>query len=382
MSYRTFKHLLGETSLERKCRFIFSGGILALVTLSFSWYGKKTEQLVIGQNTEAARKLVGPIVKELHSEQWVSGYMQKLLDDLSGDGSLKMGQSGFESHVLDPRAPRNPEKQPRDEFERDALIRFLRRRRTECGKTADAHRGPQALLVPRRHADGTLPALARPQGIPVRPGGPVPAALHELPQLDLSRQQGRNGQGHDPERGGSGDRRRDQAADGADEQADPPEPGHPDLDGPGDGDPGDGRLLDDRPLRDRQAGEAPARRLRRHRGGPADNPQPDPDRRRVRGTLARVQPHAPQPGRHAAGTARGERRPGQEGGRTGPGQPRPVRDEPAQERLPRHHEPRTAHAVELDHRVLGGPLQQRSTEREAKALREQHPDRPARCCWG
>ena len=43
MSYRTFKHLLGETSLERKCRFIFGGGILALVTLSFYWYGQKTE---------------------------------------------------------------------------------------------------------------------------------------------------------------------------------------------------------------------------------------------------------------------------------------------------------------------------------------------------
>ena len=32
VSYRTFKHLLGETSLERKCRFIFGGGILVLVT--------------------------------------------------------------------------------------------------------------------------------------------------------------------------------------------------------------------------------------------------------------------------------------------------------------------------------------------------------------
>ena len=46
MSYRSFKHLLGETSLERKCRFIFGLGILVLVSGSFFWYGQKTESLV------------------------------------------------------------------------------------------------------------------------------------------------------------------------------------------------------------------------------------------------------------------------------------------------------------------------------------------------
>ena len=43
MSYRSFKHLLGETSLERKCRFIFGLGILVLVSVSFFLYGQKTE---------------------------------------------------------------------------------------------------------------------------------------------------------------------------------------------------------------------------------------------------------------------------------------------------------------------------------------------------
>ena len=66
MSYRSFKHLLGETSLERKCRFIFGGGILVLVSFSFYWYGQKTETLVIGQTTQAARMLVNPRVMNLH----------------------------------------------------------------------------------------------------------------------------------------------------------------------------------------------------------------------------------------------------------------------------------------------------------------------------
>ena len=38
MSYRAFKRLLGETSLERKCRFLFGSGVIVLVTLSFWLY--------------------------------------------------------------------------------------------------------------------------------------------------------------------------------------------------------------------------------------------------------------------------------------------------------------------------------------------------------
>ncbi len=68
MSYRTFKHLLGETSLERKCRFIFGAGILCLVTVSFYWYGQKTERLVIDQNREAGRALIPPILQSRHME--------------------------------------------------------------------------------------------------------------------------------------------------------------------------------------------------------------------------------------------------------------------------------------------------------------------------
>ena len=66
MSYRSFKHLLGETSLERKCRFIFGLGILLLVTVSFFLYGKKTEELVLNQTTQNARMHVNDALKEHH----------------------------------------------------------------------------------------------------------------------------------------------------------------------------------------------------------------------------------------------------------------------------------------------------------------------------
>jgi signal transduction histidine kinase len=68
MSYRTFKRLLGETSLERKCRFLFGGGLLILITGSFWFYGQKTANLVHEQNVLTGRMLVMPIVLRKHWE--------------------------------------------------------------------------------------------------------------------------------------------------------------------------------------------------------------------------------------------------------------------------------------------------------------------------
>ena len=61
--------MLGETSLERKCRFIFGLGILVLVSASFFWYGQKTESLVLNQTTQTARMLVHQPLKDLHFKE-------------------------------------------------------------------------------------------------------------------------------------------------------------------------------------------------------------------------------------------------------------------------------------------------------------------------
>src|SRR5438270_11590928 len=62
MSYRAFKRLLGETSLERKCRFLFGGFILLLITGSFWLYARQTEYLAYDQITTTCRVLVNHIV--------------------------------------------------------------------------------------------------------------------------------------------------------------------------------------------------------------------------------------------------------------------------------------------------------------------------------
>ncbi len=157
MSYRTFKHLLGETSLERKCRFIFGGGILALVTLSFWMYGRKTETLVVRRNQDAARWQVPPIIHNLHlkSVALTRADLGPTLDNPAWDVTPRDGYQRFDSHVIKPFAE-DAKDGPRDDFERLALERFLRAaerqtRETIPGQPARAYSFPDG--TPTEYAE-------------------------------------------------------------------------------------------------------------------------------------------------------------------------------------------------------------------------------------
>ena len=139
MSYRTFKHLLGETSLERKCRFIFGGGIFALVTTSFYLYGQKTEALLRGQITQTARSLVNPTIKDKHykSHNFVNHDTARLFDQLAESFKRQDDLPEYNGRILDPYDPKKnkeanlpaaSEKEALEfaRFENDALEHFLR----------------------------------------------------------------------------------------------------------------------------------------------------------------------------------------------------------------------------------------------------------------
>ncbi len=66
MSYRAFKRLLGETSLERKCRWLLGAGVLVLMTGSFWVYARQTEGLAYDQLVTTGRTLMSPIVARHH----------------------------------------------------------------------------------------------------------------------------------------------------------------------------------------------------------------------------------------------------------------------------------------------------------------------------
>jgi len=125
VSYRSFKHLLGETSLERKCRFIFGLGIFLLVTVSFLLYGYKTESLVKRQNTQSARMLARDTLRTLHYRELGNHDFESIFDVLWGDLSPVEDFPNHKSRVLNPYNPKETKRQPADDFERATLSRFL-----------------------------------------------------------------------------------------------------------------------------------------------------------------------------------------------------------------------------------------------------------------
>jgi signal transduction histidine kinase len=126
VSYRSFKHLLGETSLERKCRFIFGLGIFLLVTVSFLLYGVKTEALVRKQTTQAARMQVRPKLLNIHYQQLGNDRFESVANVLWGDLKALDELPNAKVRILNPYSTRDKDKQPADEFERVTLARFLK----------------------------------------------------------------------------------------------------------------------------------------------------------------------------------------------------------------------------------------------------------------
>jgi signal transduction histidine kinase len=95
--------ILGETSLERKCRFLFGLCLLVLITGSFWWYGRRTEALVYESTRTTGRHLVDAIMLQRH---WVTldANRQKyepLIEKLGRD----LQREPYEWVLLDPAAP-------------------------------------------------------------------------------------------------------------------------------------------------------------------------------------------------------------------------------------------------------------------------------------
>jgi two-component system, NarL family, sensor histidine kinase BarA len=120
MSYRSFKRVLGETSLERKCRFLFGACLLLLITGSFWWYGKQTESLVYKQNPDRGRLLVDTALTRTHWEKLeTNGDFKKIIPLFSAD----LEQNDFPVRFIgETSAPSIVH--PEDSFERRLIERF------------------------------------------------------------------------------------------------------------------------------------------------------------------------------------------------------------------------------------------------------------------
>jgi signal transduction histidine kinase len=88
MSYRAFKRLLGETSLERKCRFLFGGFILLLISGSFWLFARQTEHLAYDQLTTTGRLLVTQII----DRQLATGCRRSPDEKLSAEEKARLAE--------------------------------------------------------------------------------------------------------------------------------------------------------------------------------------------------------------------------------------------------------------------------------------------------
>jgi len=86
MSYRSFKRVLGETSLERKCRVLFGTSLLLLITGAF-WYAERiAEKLVKEKTGKTGRDYVDLSMLRYHFEIWETREdLQELVREMSRD---------------------------------------------------------------------------------------------------------------------------------------------------------------------------------------------------------------------------------------------------------------------------------------------------------
>src|SRR3954467_5269235 len=177
MSYRTIKRVLGETNLERKCRWWFGVSLFILLTLSFTWYGRRTDTIV----RELNPKFIGP---ELVRAGWLEVHLEHLAainqiqrgQRTDGTGAAGGGRDDFEdkfysdlaksSHDLGRKykwdailpqsgyASQLPEKyQPRDVLEKKWLAEWAAPREDDAQAPAAEKKSSDALIRPM-HSGG------------------------------------------------------------------------------------------------------------------------------------------------------------------------------------------------------------------------------------
>jgi two-component system sensor histidine kinase BarA len=126
MSYRSIRDILGETSLERKVRFLFGLCLFVLIAASFWWYGSRTEQLVYTSSQSTGRHVVDAIMlqhhwKMLEKEQQYASTIESL--------EKRLPQEKYRWRILRPDATPEERAEYRP-LDVDVLESFLERRPT------------------------------------------------------------------------------------------------------------------------------------------------------------------------------------------------------------------------------------------------------------
>ncbi|MDH3719485.1 MAG: ATP-binding protein, partial [Planctomycetota bacterium] len=149
MSYRSIKRVLGETNLERKCRFLFGASLFLLLMGSFLWYGKRTAEIVNEQNPKTGRLLVHTIMmhhwKHLETNETFKPVVEELITYFDKDD--------YEWNAIRPESNKPKESQiSKNKFERELLAKWV-----TTGPPADGEDAPFAQREKKVMREQTLP---------------------------------------------------------------------------------------------------------------------------------------------------------------------------------------------------------------------------------
>jgi len=125
MSYRTFKKLLGETSLERKCRLLFGVTLLFLITGSFYFYATLNLRIFNTQNRHRGQLLTAQNLQTMHWEKMADPEIVPFVKGLAS--WLKPSDLREYSWKFIPVNNDDPTRRVGEQFEHEAIKKLLYR---------------------------------------------------------------------------------------------------------------------------------------------------------------------------------------------------------------------------------------------------------------
>ena len=144
--YRSLKRVLGETNLERKCRWLFGLCVGGLILLAFWWVDWIAEDLIEGAAQFRGRSAVSETLIDIHWQKWVTGGdgQQKLQQEMVEGLSRQSYQSALlklDKDVASPvlSTPRWQAQVPTNDFEREVLRRLKERAEREIAANRAAN---------------------------------------------------------------------------------------------------------------------------------------------------------------------------------------------------------------------------------------------------
>src|SRR2546423_8457036 len=105
--YRSLKRVLGESNLERKCRWLFGICVGGLILLAFWWVDRISEGLIEETAQSQGRGLVRNTLIDLHWQWWTKSYEGEWRQKVVQKQNEDLARDKYVARILSLDAPRD-----------------------------------------------------------------------------------------------------------------------------------------------------------------------------------------------------------------------------------------------------------------------------------